>query len=76
MGAGKIMKHVSGLAQDPVTGKWYFLAEGQVQKQHTGLALYDGKWFYVIKGEFANTYTGYVTHDGSKFYVVKGEVQL
>ncbi len=75
VGAGKIMKHVSGLAQDPVTGKWYFLSEGQVQKQHTGLALYDGKWFYVVKGEFANTYTGYVTYDGSKFYVVKGEVQ-
>ena len=76
VGAGKIMRGVDGLVQDPVTGKWYYLADGQVQKQHTGLVLYNKAWFYVVKGEFATTYTGYVSYDGSQFYVVKGEVKL
>ena len=76
VGAGKIMRGVDGLVQDPVTGKWYYLADGQVQKQYTGLVLYNKAWFYVVKGEFATTYTGYVSYDGSQFYVVKGEVKL
>ena len=48
VGAGRIMTEVNGLAQDPMGSDWYYLANGQVQLQYTGLAQYDGEWFYVL----------------------------
>ena len=71
--AGRILRDVNGLIQDPNTGLWYYVAGGQVV-DYTGLALYNGAWFYVIDGMLAVDYTGWVSYDGSDFYVVNGMV--
>ncbi len=65
--AGRIVREYSGLMQDPNGTDWYFLANGQVQKQYTGLAQYDGKWFYVEKGRLSKEYLTMVDYDGSQF---------
>ncbi len=70
--AGQIKTDVNGLAHDPITNQWYFLSNGQVQTQYTGLAEYDGEWFYVENGALAENYTGNVSYDGAVFYVVNG----
>ncbi len=75
VGAGRYLSNVSGLAQDPNTGAWYFLANGQAQTQYTGLTEYDDKWFYVQKGILAEDYTGKVKYDGQYFNVVNGMVK-
>ena len=76
VGLGRLMNEVSGLAQDPETGNWYYLAGGQVQDHYTGLATYNGEWFYVIEGKLAEDYTGKVEYDGTKFNVVNGMVKF
>lgn len=70
--AGKIQTDADGLVLDPITNQWYFLSNGQVQTQYTGLAEYDGEWFYIQNGVLAVNYTGNVSYDGATFYVVNG----
>ena len=76
--AGQIKKDVSGLWLNEVAlggdGSWYYLSNGQVQNQYTGLAQYDGEWFYVIDGRLAVEYTGTVIYNGREFWVVHGQV--
>ncbi len=78
--AGQVLTDYSGLflnAGDGIVNpdnRWYFLSNGQVQKQYSGLALYDGHWFYVQNGMLADSLTGIVPHDGAEFYVINGEV--
>ena len=73
--AGQLKSEVSGLVQDPNSLEdWYFLANGQVQTQYSGLAEYDGAWFYVESGVFMNEYTGYVDYNGGTFYVINGQM--
>ena len=72
--AGRILIEVSGLIQDPVSGVFYYVAEGRVVREYTGLALYDGHWFYVVNGELATGYTGEVEYDGATFSVAAGQV--
>ncbi len=67
VGAGRILSEVNGLAQDPNGGDWYYLANGQVQNQYTGLAQYDGAWFYVEQGRLAQEYLTMVEYDGAMF---------
>ena len=73
--AGRILREVNGLAQDPEGSDWYYLAEGQAQTQYTGLAMYDGEWFYVVRGKLASNYTGTVSYDGSEFWVENGQLR-
>ena len=72
---GRIIGETSGLVQDPGTGYWYYLANGQAQTQYTGLAEYDGQWFYVVKGILAESFTGKIEYDGEYFNVVNGMVK-
>ena len=72
---GKLETGKSGLVQDPYNPDiWYFLADGQVQTQYTGLALYDGEWFYVDKGRLDTTIAAYIEYDGGLFYVAAGRI--
>ncbi|MBR4726437.1 MAG: hypothetical protein IK080_00935, partial [Clostridia bacterium] len=71
--AGRILREVNGLIQDPNTGLWYYVSAGQVA-DYTGLVMYDGAWCYVINGELALSYTGPVEYDGATFNVVGGQV--
>ena len=73
--AGRILTEVNGLAQDPNGSDWYYLANGQVQTQYTGLAQYDGEWFYVQKGRLAAEYITLVDYDGSMFCSVNGMIK-
>ncbi len=69
--AGRLIKEYTGLIRHRL---WYFVVNGQVQTQYTGLAQYDGEWFYVVEGHIATDYTGTVRYDGRKFNVVAGQV--
>ena len=71
---GRKAAEVNGLWLDPTTDTWYFLALGQVQTQHTGVAMYDGEFFYIENGKLAKDFKGTVTYDGKKFNVVDGQL--
>lgn len=72
--AGRILREVNGLAQDPENGEWFYCANGEAQLQYTGLAQYDGAWFYIEKGKLADKFNGYVWYDGKQFLVQNGMV--
>ncbi|MBO4883700.1 MAG: hypothetical protein J5602_00165 [Clostridia bacterium] len=71
VGAGRLLREYTGLLQYRL---WYFVVNGQVQTQYTGLAQYDGAWFYVIQGRVGTEYSGPVVYDGHTFNVVAGQV--
>ena len=72
---GAVATSRNGLVQDPHHQQdWYFLANGQVQTQYTGLAQYDGEWFYVEKGKLNTTLAAYVKYDGGLFFVGAGRI--
>jgi len=71
---GRLCNEYNGLWYNDDNESFYFLANGQVQSQYSGVALYDGEFFYVVDGIFANWYTGIVEHDGAKFNVVNGQL--
>ena len=73
--AGRLLREVNGLAMDPNSPDWYFVALGEVQVHYTGLAYYNGDWFYVDKGKLAVDYTGEVEYDGLIFQVENGMVK-
>ena len=56
-------------------GVWYFLSNGRVAKEHTGLAMYDNEWFYVVNGKLAVDFNGTVDFEGGTFKVVGGMVK-
>ena len=56
-------------------GVWYFLSNGRVAKEYTGLAMYDNEWFYVVNGKLAVDYNGTVEYNGGTFKVVGGMVK-
>ena len=70
--AGRLVREYNGLIQNPNGTEWYFVAGGQVQAQHTGLAMYDDHWFYIIGGRLAEDFVGDVEYDGATFHVVNG----
>ena len=71
---GRLIQELNGLWLNPGDHTWYFIANGQVQRNYTGLALYDGHWFHVVNGIFDQTYTGLVIYNNAWFYVTKGEL--
>ena len=70
--AGRLLQEANGLVQDPNSNEQYFVSNGQVQVQYTGLTLYDNTQFYIQNGRFAQEYIGYVDYDGSTFYIYNG----
>ena len=71
--AGKLRKDVNGLWQNPKDGKWYFLANGQVQKV-SQVASYNGEFFVIKDGVLDTDYNGTIEFDGKTFNVVKGQL--
>ena len=72
---GAVCTNKNGLVQDPENpDDWYYLANGQVQTQYTGLAEYDGAWFYVNKGKLDTTLAAYVEYDRGLFFVGAGRI--
>ena len=77
MTKGKIDTTKNGVWIDPHSAPdyvWYFLANGQVQMQHTGLAEYDSEWFYIEKGKVATDMNVFVDYNGGKFAVGAGRI--
>lgn len=71
--AGKLRKDVNGLWQNPKDNKWYFLANGQVQKV-SQVASYNGEFFVVKDGVLDTGYNGTIDYDGKTFRVVNGQL--
>lgn len=71
--AGKLLKNVNGLWQNPKDDKWYFLANGQVQN-YSGVAEYDGEFFVLKNGVLDSDYNGTIVYDGKTFNVVNGQL--
>ena len=66
---------LNGVKLDPSDGKtFWFLAGGQVQAQHKGLAEYDGEWFYIENGRVATGMNAFVPYDGGLFAVAAGRI--
>lgn len=72
--AGRLVREVNGLWQNPADDIWYFVSNGQVQSQHTGVAMYDGEFFYIRNGKLASDYNGTIRYDGATFKVVAGQL--
>lgn len=71
--AGKLINTYNGLWLNPKDGKWYFLANGQVQYV-SDVVGYDGE-FFVVDGGILNTgYNGLIEYDGKDFNVVNGQL--
>jgi glucan-binding YG repeat protein len=71
--AGKLRTDVNGLWQNPKDSKWYFLANGQVQKV-SQVAEYNGEFFLVKDGILDTEYKGTYEYDGRTFIVVNGQL--
>jgi len=71
--AGRLINTVNGLWQNPQDGKWYFLANGQVQVK-TGVASYNGEMFVIKDGLLDEGYAGTCEVDGVEFNVVNGQL--
>lgn len=72
---GRVIKTAKGLVQDPKNkNDWYFVSNGQVQKQKTGIAIYNKAGFYVENGKLNSKYTGTIVDNGKKYNVVNGRV--
>lgn len=71
--AGKLLKNVNGLWQNPKDDKWYFLANGQVQN-YSGVAEYNGEFFVLKNGVLDSDYNGTIVYDGKTFIVVNGQL--
>ena len=72
--AGRLRTDINGLWLNPLDNRWYFLANGQVQTQHTGVAGYDGAFFVIADGELDSDYNGQIWYDGALFNVVCGQL--
>ncbi|MBO6298163.1 MAG: hypothetical protein J6N53_04895, partial [Lachnospiraceae bacterium] len=72
---GFVESGANGLVEDPDHPKdWYFLSNGQVQTQYTGLAEYGGKWFYIENGKLDVNLAAFVEYDGGLFFVGAGRI--
>ena len=72
---GVLLTNKSGLTQAGAgSNDWYFCANGQVQKQKTGIVLYNGSSFYVSNGKLDTSVNGFFKYDTGLFFVSKGRV--
>ena len=76
--AGRVVSEYSGLwfNSKDIGGddEWYYVANGQVQSDFTGLTVYEGEWFYLENGKLIPDYTGEVVYDGVVFEMVNGHL--
>jgi len=72
--AGRLIKTVNGLWLNPKDNKFYYLANGQVQTQHSGVVEYNGEFFVVKNGVFDSSYNGTIEYDGKTFNVSNGQL--
>jgi hypothetical protein len=71
--AGKLRRDVNGLWQNPQDNKWYFMANGELQKV-SQVAGYNGQYFVIKDGILDESYNGTIEYDGATFRVVKGQL--
>ena len=52
----------------------YWLADGRVCMEYTGVAMYDDAFFYIVDGKLAKDFNGTVEYDGATFRVENGQL--
>ena len=57
-------------------GTWYYLTDGEVNTDYTGLAQNSYGWWYVNEGVVDFTYTGLCKYNSSYWYVYNGNVKF
>ena len=72
---GELCADANGLNLNAADGKWYFLANGQVQTRHSGFAEYDGSWFMIEKGMLDENANGLYEYDGGVFAFAAGRLR-
>ena len=72
---GELCADANGLNLNGADGKWYFLANGQVQTRHSGFAEYDGSWFMIEKGMLDENANGLYEYDGGVFAFAAGRLR-
>lgn len=68
---GRLVNEYTGLWQDPETGAWIYIVNGQFESECTGLVSYDDEIFYVRNGILAIDFSGIVKDHNNNFFVVK-----
>ncbi|MBR3105037.1 MAG: CAP domain-containing protein [Lachnospiraceae bacterium] len=75
---GVLDDSLNGVQLDPASTsadpRFYFCANGMVQKHHEGLAEYDGEWFYIKDGLVQVKMNAFVEYDGGIFAVGAGRI--
>ena len=72
---------VEGRLADEGNGLWindkdeaYWLADGRVCMEYTGVAMYDNAFFYIVDGKLAKDFNGTVEYDGATFRIENGQL--
>ena len=71
---GYVDTSANGAIKDPNSSKQYFVSNGQVCTNTSGLALYQVTWYYLNKGVIDTSFTGITSYNGAQFYVVSGKL--
>ena len=53
---------------------WYYLKNGQIESDYTGLILYYKTWYYIEKGILKWNYTGLTNYYGTWYYIENGRL--
>lgn len=64
--------HETTLAQVNGTGTWYYVEDGKLNWNYTGLVKYYGTWYYVHNGVLDWNHNGLVYHKGTWYYIEGG----
>lgn len=71
---GRLCREYNGLWYNADDGEFYFLAQGQVQDQFSGVTYFDGEFFLLKNGKLDVDYNDYYNYNGQVFRVVNGQL--
>ena len=57
-------------------GNWYYLKDGKIQHDYTGVQKNSNGWWYVEKGKVNFNYTGFGSNENGWWYVENGQVKF
>jgi N-acetylmuramoyl-L-alanine amidase len=64
----------TGIFKNEKDGKSYYIENGKIASDLSGLKYIDETWYYFDKGVWQSDYTGLVNHYGGWYYVEKGVI--
>ncbi len=54
----------------------FYVVNGKVSSQTTGVIKVNGEWYYIIKGTLQTNYTGFATNKSGTWYISNGKVNF